>query len=167
MIELFTTFSLVEIVTFIVLLALAVKSVWEFVEWAMSKYKAKFSKEYTRIRKDENAEEQQKKLEAHYVNCKLQYDSTIVRYDELDNKITDLTAAINTSFDTINTAMMHDIKQWIIERHRYYTKQKWISVGDLDMIEARYNDYKKLGGNSTIPGLMKELEELPKHNPTD
>jgi hypothetical protein len=39
----------------------------------------------------------------------------------------------------------------------------WINISQLDMIEARFEDYKALGGNSTIPSLMEELRALPKH----
>ena len=145
MVELFSNFSLTQIILFITLLACAVKGIIDFLDWVKEKYQQKFDTDYT---KKQDLED---------------FKMMHLQYNELDNKINNLTESIQQSFAVINTAMMHDIKQWIIERHKYYIDKGWISIGELDMIEFRYADYKALGGNSTIPTLMEELRTLPKH----
>ena len=72
-------------------------------------------------------------------------------FEELDNKINDLTASD-----------MHDIKSWIVEQyHKFYVNQGWIDAFSADTLDHRYEDYKKEGGNSYIDTLMSQLHTLP------
>ena len=145
MIDLFSNFSLTQIVFFITFFACAIKGISDFFDWIKEKYQEKFDEDY----KATQGTEDFKLMQLHY--------------DELDNKINSLSVSIQQSFAVINTAIMHDIKQWIIDKHKYYIDKGWISISELDMIEFRYMDYKALGGNSTIPPLKEELRALPKH----
>lgn len=157
MLELLGAFSIGQIITWIVLLALSVKGVSGYVDWIRKKYKQKFNKDYNKKEKERKQKETDEIFDKEIKESK-------TYYLELNNKINDLTILINNKLNTINIAMTHDIKQWIIGKHKYYMGQGWIDVNDLDMIETRYDDYKSLGGNSIIPTLVAELRKLPKHS---
>jgi hypothetical protein len=156
MIDLIKAFSIEQILLFIVMLALGVKGLIDFIDWVKSKNSDRFKKDYRNIKKSKDLEDRQKiveeKLELYHKYA-----------DTLDRRMNDITETMNENFRIINAALMHDIKQWIIDQHSYYMEEGWISIVQLDMIEARYKDYVALGGNSIIPTLMKELRDLPKH----
>lgn len=158
MLDLFKQFSVEQIVIFIICLALAVKGVIDFYDWIVSKNKAKFNADYQTLKHNDAIVEEQKELEEHYKDIS-------EKYNILDDKLNTLTTEIMENLKIINTSMMHDIKQWIIEQHKFYMKQGWIEIVDLNMLEYRFADYESLGGNSTIPTLMDELRSLPKFPP--
>jgi len=156
MIDLLKSFSVEQVIIFIFMLALGIKGLIDFIDWVKSKNEQKFQEDYKELRSQEDVQEDIEELQKNY--------SRYYQYAEsLDNKITDITNTMNENFKIINTALMHDIKQWIINQHKYYIELGWINISQLDMIEARYQDYVSLGGNSTVPGLMEELRALPKH----
>lgn len=158
MLDLFKQFSVEQIVIFIICLALAVKGVIDFYDWIVSKNKAKFNADYQTLKNNDAIVEEQKELEEHYKDIS-------EKYNILDDKLNTFTTEIMENLKIINTSMMHDIKQWIIEQHKFYMKQGWIEIVDLNMLEYRFADYESLGGNSTIPTLMDELRSLPKFPP--
>lgn len=156
MLGLLTTFSIGQIITFVILLALAIKGVWSYVDWAKDKYQKKFNKDYNKKEKERKQKETDETFDK-------QIKEAQNYYFELNDKLNSLTDSINQNFDVMNKAMTHDIKQWIFEKHNFYTEQGWIDVNELDVIESRYADYIALGGNSIVPTLMQELRNLPKH----
>lgn len=156
MLELLEHFTIEQTVLFVSCLALAIKGVIDFCDWVKQKNKNKYDSQYKKQHKDEEIIENQKKIEKEYQELRNDYNT-------VEEKINDLSDAIMKNLKIINKAMMHDIKQWIIEKHNFYMKQGWIKISELDMIEHRYKDYVNLGGNSTIPTLMAELRILPKH----
>ena len=156
MIDLIKAFSIEQILLFIVMLALGIKGLIDFIDWVKSKNSDRFKKDYRNIKKSKDLEDRQKTVEE-----KLELYHKYA--DTLDRRMNDITETMNENFRIINAALMHDIKQWIIDQHSYYMEEGWISIVQLDMIEARYKDYVALGGNSIIPTLMRELRELPKH----
>ena len=156
MLGLMGAFSIEKIITFIILLALAIKGVWGYVDWAKGKYQDKFNKDYIQKEKEQKQKEIDDTFEQQIKEAKNYYN-------ELNNTINTLTNTVNRNFDIMNKAMTHDIKQWIFEKHKFYMEQGWIDVNELDVIESRYVDYIALGGNSIVPTLMQELRSLPKH----
>ena len=155
MLDLLKQFSVEQTVIFIFCLALAIKGIVDFWDWIVTKNKAKFNADYQTIKNNDAIVEEQKELEEHYKDIS-------EKYDTLDKKLNIFTTDIRKNLEIINKSMMHDIKQWIIEKHKFYIKQGWIAIEDLNMLEYRFADYEALGGNSTIPTLMDELRALPK-----
>lgn len=148
MIELFETFSITEIIIFIALLAIAVKGVVDFYDWARARLSKNFKKEdeiEKRITQDEAALNQ------------------VVKNQEKNNQ--KLVSLMN-KIDTLIVSDRDDIKSFITEKHHYFVnQQKWIDDYSLDCIERRYDHYKEEGGNSYIHDLMKEIRALEKHPP--
>ena len=156
MIDLLKSFTVEQVIIFIIMLALGIKGLIDFCDWVKNKNSNRFKKDYIERKQNEDLRERTKRLEENF-------DKYHHYAESLDNKIADLTDTMNDNFKVINVAIMHDIKQWIINQHKYYIELGWINISQLDMIEARYEDYVALGGNSTVPGLMEELRALPKH----
>lgn len=131
--ELLSQFQLHEIVLFIVLLAAALKGVWSFIEWLISK----FNKGYTSKKKKESQDKQIEDL------------ATAV-------------AGMQKSIQLLLDSDRDDIKAWITKEHHYYCYVKgYIDDFSLDCIEKRYSHYKDEGGNSFIASLMAEIRALP------
>lgn len=166
MIDLISNFTIPQILLCGVGIILAVKGAWDLIDYFKNKYKEKFNKDYDAKKKEET-------LLEHYYKCRDQHKETISMYNDLGQKIDNLTDTVNEKFDEIDKQMerltqsdMHDIKQAIVQNYHYFVeKQGWIDDFSLDTLELRYADYVAENGNSYIGGLMSELRQLPKHPP--
>ena len=156
MVNLLKTFSVEQTILFTIMLALSIKGVIDFIDWVKSKNSKQFKKDYKNI-------EEAKLTKEKYEELETKLDNYHEHAESLDRKLSTITVTMDENFKIINAALMHDIKQWIIDQHKFYIDQGWISIVQLDMVEARYKDYVALGGNSIVPTLMRELRELPKH----
>lgn len=141
MLELLATYSIVEIISFLVIFAGAIKGFVSFWDWAAARLKQVFKKESQREDDSEQIKtltEQQKKT---------------------DEKIEEIIKAIQL----LTQSDKDDIKAWITEKHHYFCyEKKHIDDYSLDCIERRYNHYKEEGGNSFIDDLMDDLRSLTK-----
>lgn len=155
MIDLLQHYSLSNIIVFAVLLALAVKGLVSFFDWAHDRIKKTFNKEHSKL--NEKQELERRLQHGSQIMSTLQ-DSQL----ETDMILKDLSAKIDMLIDSD----MDDIKSFITEKHHYFCYQLgWIDDFSLDCIEKRYDHYEDQGGNSFVGGLMVELRALPKHPP--
>lgn len=149
LIELLSTYSVGEILIFIVLLALAFKGVVDFYDWAKKKI---------RDRMGDITEKENEK------------DTIKENIDELFKMQKAQKESIDKLTDSVNLLLQSDkddIKAWITEKHHYYCYQlKYIDDFSLDCIEKRYAHYKKEGGNSFVEDLMRDLRSLKKVSST-
>lgn len=153
--ELINHFSISEIILFLVLFALAIKSIIDFFDWSHTKLKEKFDKENTNNeannamnRRFEENEERITKLE----DCQIEIIKTLEK--------------VNEKIDMLIDSDKDDIKADLTRIHHYYCyTQQWIDDYTLECCERRFNHYKDEGGNSFIEGFMKELRLLPKRPP--
>lgn len=150
MLELLSTFSIAQILLFIVLLAIAFKKVADFIDWVQDKIKKRDKKTITQ------QEEQQKRID---------------RFDQLEKNVVEMNEYMKDMGNKINILMDSDkdaIKAWITREHHYFCYQrKWIDDYSLDCLERRYSHYVEENGNSFISTLMDELRALPKKEPND
>ena len=166
MLELISTFTIPQIITFIVLAILAVKGFLDAKDYFVGKYNEKFNKDYSR-------KEKEKLLEEHYQHCKEQHGETLSLYDSLNLKIDKWIDQVGNKLGVFEDQLKlllesdrNDIKQSIVKDYHYFVeKQGWIDDFSLDTILLRYEDYKKEGGNSYIDTLILELKSLPKRSP--
>ena len=155
MLELLSTYSLAQIVTFIVLLAIAVKEGITLVIWFKDFFKTKFNDDMKNTVATKKQNEQ---------ICKIKEDIQIL----IDNqeKIFEEIKLFKQQLEMIIESDKDDIKSWITEKHHFYCyERKWIDDYSMDCIEKRYRHYKDEGGNSFIEELMNELRSLPKTPP--
>lgn len=146
--KLFSTYSISEIVMFLILLALAVKGFVTFVDWAINRIKKVFNK-YQKEESQEKAIEESIKILAK-------------NQKELQDDLKKLTENV----DTLIASDKDSIKAYLTEKHHFFCyEQGWIDDYNLECCEKRYSHYKEEGGNSFIEGFMSALRELPTRPP--
>ena len=139
--QLLETYSISEILIFIVILASSIKGVVSFIEWAKDKITHSVREKDKPDRILKKTEQNKKQLE----HIKIEVDSI--------KKILELLTASDKDA----------IKSFITKQHHYFCyKLKYIDDYSLDAIEKRYAHYKEEGGNSFVHDLMEELRALPK-----
>lgn len=155
MLELLGTYSLTQIVTFIVLLAIAVKEGITLVIWFKDLFKRKFKDDMRNTAATKKQNEQM---------CKVKEDIQLLIQNQ--EKIFEEIESFKQKLEMIIESDKDDIKSWITEKHHFYCyERKWIDDYSMDCIERRYRHYKDEGGNSFIEELMNELRSLPKTPP--
>lgn len=145
MLELLEHYSVSEILTFLVLFALAFKGVVSFWDWFWNWLKSKFDKNYYEEKQEQDLSERIKWLN----------EITLKQQEEIDK--------MNKSLKLLIESDKDNIKAWIVEKHHYYCYEiKGIDYYTLEAIERRYEHYKQEDGNSYITSLVQELQALPK-----
>ena len=162
--ELFMTFSLQEIILFLILLALAIKGFVSFWDWAIDRLRKVFDKEYKEKEDKEDIiatiQEQTKRIEEIAKGQKEAQAQLYSFYNENKIHIENNDKLIQLLIDSDKD----DIKAWITEQHhKFCYDTKCIDAYSLDCIEKRYSHYEDEGGNSFVADLMKDIRELPKY----
>lgn len=146
MVELLSIYSISEILAIIITLALAIKGVVSFWDWAKERLQKMFNKETQQ-------EKSQQKIEA---------------LTESQQQLVEAVKKLTEKVDMLIDSDKDDIKAYITDKHHYYVyTQKWIDDYTLDCIARRFKHYQDEGGNSFIETLMKELKALPKQPPRE
>lgn len=146
MVELLSIYSISEILAIIITLALAIKGVVSFWDWAKERLQKMFNKETQQ-------EKSQQKIEA---------------LTESQQQLVEAVKKLTEKVDMLIDSDKDDIKAYITDKHHYYVyTQKWIDDYTLDCIARRFKHYQDEGGNSFIETLMKELKTLPKQPPRE
>ena len=136
MLELFTTYSVGQIIIFIIILLLAIKEFFSLIDFFNSRAKSLFDREK---KKQEND----------------------VSLQELVKKMDEISACLNLLTESEND----DIRGWIVEKYRYcQSLDVPIDSFTMDTIEKRYQHYKDEGGNSYITHIMEELRSMAKED---
>lgn len=155
--ELLKSYSVSDIILFIIILALAIKSVIDFFDWAHNRLKQKFDKENINQENKNAIDERFEKTEQDIKNLQNNQEEIGKTLENLNKKI-----------DILIESDKDDIKADLTRIHHYYCyTQKWIDDYTLDCAIRRYSHYKDEGGNSFIGDFMKDLKALPKRPPED
>ena len=153
MIELFTMYSLSEIVTFLVTFALAIKGLVSFLDWAVERIKKVFKKQDKKNREKEILEEKLLLGNEKIRTIEKEQEETREFFKEMSKKV-----------DLLIESDKDSIKSFITKEHHFFCyENKWIDDYSLDCIERRFSHYKDEGGNSFVEELMEELRALPKN----
>ena len=141
MLELLKNYTMIEIITLVVICALSIKGIISFFEWGS-----------LRIKKVAHKMEQPKLVKNSIQENANDIDKICASLKRLQKKV-----------DVLTNSDRDDIKAFITRQHHYFCYVKgWIDDYSLDCIERRYMHYEEEGGNSFITGLMKEIRALPK-----
>lgn len=150
LIDLLTQFTPWQIILFIILLAVAIKEVSDFVDW----FKQKVNKRDESLKTDYEVKQENEE-----------------RLDRLETNMNILTENVNNMTDKIDLLISSDrdaIKAFITKEHHHFCYDKgWIDDYSLDCLEHRFQHYQEEHGNSFIENLMNELRALPKTEPKD
>lgn len=146
------SYSPTEILIFVILLGLAIKSAVTFFDWAYARLKQIFDKETNLHTKEQELQHRLAKGSQIMNSLKIQQQKT-------DEILRDLTQKINLLIDSDRD----DIRSYITREHHYFCYTKgWIDDFSLDCLEKRFQHYAQEGGNSFIQGFMNDLRKLPK-----
>ena len=141
MIQLFTNYTVNEIIIFFFILLLAIKKIVDFIDW----YK----------KRTRQAVEQADKP----AQLKEVIDQHEEQLSDIKTQLSDIKTAINLLIESDKD----DIKQSLTKDHHYFC-YKLGSIDDysLDCMEKRYSHYTDEGGNSFVKTLMEEVRMLPR-----
>lgn len=154
MLELFQKFSFLEILTFIVLLALAIKGVVSFFEWAQQRIN-----KVLRIKSGKISEKEEMKKQL------LDNTALIKNLTEKQNNTDDYLKAMSSKIDMLVDSDKDAIKSYITrEHHKFCYDLKEIDDFSLDCLEKRFKHYEDQGGNSFIANFMEQLRQLPRQH---
>ena len=154
--ELFTKYSLTEIILFIFVFATSLKGFFTLWDYFYDKIKRHFKEETEEEQDKIDITKQLADISAQIENINAQH---ILDRQELIKKIDETNATISV----LLASDKDDIKSWITERHHYFCYEcKCIDYQSLDCIEKRYRHYVDEGGNSYVADLMNEIRALPK-----
>lgn len=136
MLELFATYSVGQIIIFIIILLLAIKEFFSLIDFFKNRAKSLFDREK---KKQEND----------------------VSLQELVKKMDEISARLNL----LTESDKDDIRGWIVEKYHYCQSIDMpIDSFTMDTIEKRYQHYKDEGGNSYITHIMEELRSMAKED---
>lgn len=157
MLELLATYSITEILVFIIMLAVAFKAVVSYGAWLVDWLKKRFGGKSQNEIQEELQEEATEEARNNILHGRLVLGEQKMR--EHEEKIDKLTKMV----ELLLTSDRDNIKAYIVEKHHYfcYTK-KWIDDYSMDCLEKKYETYKQENGNSYVGDLIKELRALPK-----
>ena len=157
MIDLLSKYSTGEIITFIVILFLAIKGIINSWDWAYERILKIFHKKTKK-------EQEKRELDERLLNYDEKIEQVIKAQEELNDYISNMMRKINILIDSDKD----DIKSFITKEHHFYCYEKhWIDDYSLDCIERRYKHYQEENGNSFVADLMKEIRQLPKQEPIE
>ena len=154
--ELLETYSVVEIIIFLVLIAAAIKCAIEFFDWSHERLKNVFDKEY-------NTTKQQAEIDRQFTDI----NNKIKDLEEAQTNIIEKLDTVNDNINLLLASDMDDIKMDLTKEHHYYCyEQGWIDDYSLECCLKRFDHYTDEGGNSFIERFIKELKRLPNHPST-
>lgn len=155
MLELLQHYSIPEIFLFIVLLALAFKSVVSFFEWLEERLKKAFNIRFGKMSEKEKINKRIEDGENFMTQLREHQKHNDEALQDLSKKI-----------DILVESDKDDIKAYITKEHHKFCYDKgWVDDFSLDCLEKRFKHYADEGGNSFICGFMQELRALPKRPP--
>ncbi len=163
MVELLTSYSLTEILVFLVLLGVAFKSVSTFIDWLRAKRNTDALKDMKpekleKAIQDEVAErkKQIQEMEEHH---KKDVTEIKIQISDVATQMSNLTGKI----DLLVESDKDDIKAFITREYHFFCDQQgWIDDYSMDCIEKRYMHYIAERGNSFVEQLMDALRALPR-----
>ena len=141
MTQLFSNYSISEIILFIIIIAIAIKNFVQFIDWSQKRTKQA-------INRHEKPQQLQEITHQHEQQL-----------DSIKQQIQLLTKSVNL----LIASDRDDIKHSITKDHHYFCYTIG-SIDDysLDCIERKYSHYKEEKGNSFVDEMMKDLRNLPR-----
>ena len=138
MIELVTAYSLKDIITFLVILALAIKGVISYGEWLKEKITGVVHKKNKTEQLKKDVEEMKER------QVKMEHDIALL----------------------IRSSIL-DFRFQLVKEHHYFSQLGWIDAYSLAALEEQYAVYIEEGGNSFAKQLMEEIRALSKQQPSE
>lgn len=109
-----------------------------------------------------NEHEEERSIQEEFKSLHKKLDTVSNLLEKMDTRI----ANTENRLDDLTKSDMHDTKGWIVDQYqKYFVEQGWIDAFHAEIIDRRYGDYLKEGGNSYIEELINRLHSLPMDPP--
>lgn len=155
MIELFTSYSISEIIIFLFIFFVAAKECISLFQYFKTLIKTGITQEEAKRGATESLVKSMERLE-------LKYDQTV---EEVHTLKEDYKNGLEEQGKLLNLLLRSDrddIRGFIVDKHReHYGSKKWIDNFSMDVLEKRFEHYVEEGGNTYVNGLMEDLRSLP------
>ena len=147
MLDLLKSYSLSDIVIFIVILALAIKELFSLIDYFKKKWYGGFNNRHQAI------------------NEKEEFKKQIAEFQQSLDELRDTQTKNQEILNVLIQSDVEDIRSWIVREHHYYRDNPNAILDDfqMDCIEKRFACYEKEGGNSYIHDLVYELRDIHNH----
>ena len=167
MTELLTTYSLSEIIVFMILLAGSFKAVSSFIDWYKGKRRTDTLKEMKPEELDKRISSEIEARNNKIKELEQKHDKDLENLTQQIGGVADQVSNLATKVDLLVDSDKDDIKAFITREYHYFCAKGWIDDYSMDCIEKRYQHYIDEKGNSFIEHLIAELRLLPKKPPTE
>lgn len=147
--DLLSAYSIEDIILFIVFLALAIRGLVSFYDWAIGRIRNYVDKAHNEKKKEEELEA--KVSQNREILCQLEKNQI-----ELTSSLSNLEGKIDLLMESDKDA----IKSYLVDKYNRFTKQENIDSYEYDCFLKRFSHYQAEGGNSYIEGLVNEVREL-------
>lgn len=151
MLDLLTKYEVQDILIFIVILALAIKGLISFYDWASARLDLTYEKK-------NKLDEQLKYYETQLKNQEKLTQELIENNKQIFSELKGLKGAIQRLTDSDRD----DIRLCITEKFHICTERNWVDDYTLSCLEKRFSCYQAEGGNSFVEGMMEALRALPR-----
>ena len=161
MLELLSAFSVHQILIFSLMLILAIRGCIDTFAYFKNLYHEKFTHDYNSLQKEDDF----KRFQQHTDECLAEYtkqsEALISQVKEATQEFEVKIGQIEERLTDLSSYSKNDIKAWLVETHHKCMREGYIDDFTKDLIERRFKDYQKLGGNSYAETLVQELRTLP------
>jgi flagellar biosynthesis GTPase FlhF len=168
MLALLNSYSLSEIIIFIIILCLAIKEVVTFYDWGKTRIQEGYNKNLRAKTEKDNTQEQIDTLNERYQKQDKDFKKHREEIQSNFTRMNDQIDSLTNKIEMLIKSDKDDIKSYIVEKHHFFCYgQKWIDDYNLDCLERRYSHYVEEKGNSYVEDLMAEIRALPKQPPQE
>lgn len=168
MIELLTTFSISQIVLFVVIILLAIKEGIGLLDFFYERIRRHYDAGYRKNNEMGKILEKIESHEARSANRAKDYAKLADQVEGLKKQLEEDSARQETRIDLLTRSDKNSIKSFIVKEYHFFVeKQKWIDDFSMDSIEQKFADYEEMEGNSYVHSLVEELRRLPKCPPRE
>lgn len=165
MIELLTTYTLIEILVFVFIILAALKEGWSLIDFFRNKMKKHYEEEASDDKKIESIIKRLDTFEESLKESVAQEKDLYNQFIEFKEECKEHFQNTDEKLELLKVSDKDSIKSWIVEKHHCFVKQRWIDDFNMDAIEKRFAHYVDEGGNSYVLDLVQELRKLPNYPP--
>lgn len=161
MLELLSTLTLTQIITYSFLILLSIKEILTLRDFFKNRVDKKYDNENSNKKQTEEIFEEIKTLKEEIQNQKKDYVLLTSNLEDFKsywkNKDEEQQKILKLLVESDREAIRSDI----VKEYHYFMKREWIDDFSLDTLEKRFAFYQEEGGNSYICNIMEDLRELP------
>lgn len=161
MLELLSTLTLTQIITYSFLILVSIKEILTLRDFFKNRVDKKYDNENSNRKQTEEIFEEIKTLKEEIQNQKKDYVLLTSNLEDFKsywkNKDEEQQKILKLLVESDREAIRSDI----VKEYHYFMKREWIDDFSLDTLEKRFAFYQEEGGNSYICNIMEDLRELP------